>query len=222
LNGELLLEVHPPVDAEGQTIAPDLQMFSGLLDQALGSTTTAVHWDIARDTMQAANGLPTVVGLQADLDTPDTQTASVDGQPAADGTQPPNVNAQPSVNGAPANRGQTNGMPPTGAPSILGAQPGATTSPTAAAPAAGLSASSQPSAITLSTAPPLPATPPVVVVPEKSLPAPKLPPSDQTTNAGASATRSFGAGDPATSTAQPSGAANGNPNGPPAGDHPPQ
>jgi L,D-transpeptidase ErfK/SrfK len=190
LNGELLLEVHPPVDAEGQTIAPDLQMFSGLLDQALGSTTTAVHWDIARDTMQAANGLPTVVGLQADLDTtPETQTASADGQPATDGTQPPNVNGQPPSAASPTGSGQ----------------PGATTLSTAAAPPSGASPSPQPSAITLSTAPPLPATAPVVVVPEKSLPAPSLPPSDSSTNQGGSGTRSFGAGDPATSTAQPAG-----------------
>jgi L,D-transpeptidase ErfK/SrfK len=214
VNGELLLEVHPPVDAEGQTIAPDLQMFSGLLDQALGSTTTAVHWDLARDTMQAANGLPTVVGLQADLDQPETQTASVDGQPPAEGAQP--VSGQPPIDGAPANPAPTNGAPPSAAPPTVSAQPGVTAP---AAPASGASPNPQPSAITLSTAPPLPATPPVVVIPEKSLPAPALPPSDPTTKQGASGTRSFGAGDPATSTAQPSGDSNGN--GTPAGDHPP-
>jgi L,D-transpeptidase ErfK/SrfK len=91
VNGELLLEVHPPVDAEGQTIAPDLEMFSKLLDQALGPTTAAVHWDFARETMQAANGLPTVVGLEADLSpTVETQVAGVDATtaPPAEGQQP--------------------------------------------------------------------------------------------------------------------------------------
>jgi L,D-transpeptidase ErfK/SrfK len=80
VNGELLLEVHPPIDAEGQTIEPDLELFSKLLDQALGPTTAAVHWDFARETMQQANGLPTVVGLDADVNpAPDTQVAGVEG-----------------------------------------------------------------------------------------------------------------------------------------------
>jgi len=68
VDGQLLLEAHPPVDAEGQTYEPDLDLFSQLLDKALGPTTAAVHWDFARDTLQTANGLPTVVGLEADLD----------------------------------------------------------------------------------------------------------------------------------------------------------
>jgi hypothetical protein len=70
VDGELLLEAHPPVDKEGQTYEPDLELFSQLLDKALGPTTAAVHWEFARDTLQVANGLPTVVGIEADLDPP--------------------------------------------------------------------------------------------------------------------------------------------------------
>jgi L,D-transpeptidase ErfK/SrfK len=70
VDGELLLEAHPPVDKEGQVYEPDLDLFAQLLDRSLGETTAAVHWDFAKETMQVANGLPTVVGLQADLDTP--------------------------------------------------------------------------------------------------------------------------------------------------------
>src|SRR5437763_3169212 len=67
--GELLMEAHPPVDEEGQNTAePDLDQLSQKLDQALGSTTAAIHWDFAKEALQAANGIPTVVGLQADLD----------------------------------------------------------------------------------------------------------------------------------------------------------
>jgi L,D-transpeptidase ErfK/SrfK len=66
VNGELLLEVHPPVDAEGQSIEPDLQLLSQKLDQVLGSNTAAIHWDLARATLQAASGVPTLVGLAAD------------------------------------------------------------------------------------------------------------------------------------------------------------
>ena len=78
VDGELLLEVHPPVDSEGQTIEPDLNLFAGMLDQALGPTTAAVHWDFARQTMQTANGLPTIVGLEADVEpAPETAPAMV-------------------------------------------------------------------------------------------------------------------------------------------------
>jgi L,D-transpeptidase ErfK/SrfK len=70
VEGELLLEAHPPVDAEGQTVAPNLDLLSQLLDKALGSSTAAIHWDLARETLQAADGMPAVVGLQADLDEP--------------------------------------------------------------------------------------------------------------------------------------------------------
>ncbi|HZO22834.1 MAG TPA: L,D-transpeptidase family protein [Steroidobacteraceae bacterium] len=70
VDGELLLEAHPPVDAEGQTLEPNLDLLSQLLDKALGNDTAAIHWDLARQTLQAATGMPTVVGLQAYLDQP--------------------------------------------------------------------------------------------------------------------------------------------------------
>jgi L,D-transpeptidase ErfK/SrfK len=84
VDGELLLEAHPPVDDEGQTIEPDLELLSKLLDQALGDSTAAIHWDLARKTLQAANGMPTVVGLAAAPDTPaPAAAASVPQKPAA-------------------------------------------------------------------------------------------------------------------------------------------
>jgi L,D-transpeptidase ErfK/SrfK len=70
VQGQLLLEVHPPVDAEGQSIDPDLQVLEPLLDQELGNDSAAIHWDLARDTLAAATGLPTLVGLAAEPDTP--------------------------------------------------------------------------------------------------------------------------------------------------------
>jgi L,D-transpeptidase ErfK/SrfK len=99
VDGELLLEAHPPVDAEGQTTEPNLELLSQLLDKAVGKDTAAIHWDLARDTLQAADGIPAVVGLQADLDQP----------PAQDGTQPPantpqsgsNTASPPGVGAAP-------------------------------------------------------------------------------------------------------------------------
>jgi L,D-transpeptidase ErfK/SrfK len=70
VGGQLLLEAHPPVDAEGQSIEPDLRLLSERLDRALGSDTAAIHWDLARTTLQAASGVPTLVGLAADPEQP--------------------------------------------------------------------------------------------------------------------------------------------------------
>jgi L,D-transpeptidase ErfK/SrfK len=68
VDGELLLEVHPPVDDQGQTIAPELSKFEQLLNVALGDTTTAINWDYAEQALKTANGIPVIVGLQADMD----------------------------------------------------------------------------------------------------------------------------------------------------------
>jgi L,D-transpeptidase ErfK/SrfK len=98
VNGELLVEAHPPVDAEGQVYEPNLELFSQLLDKALGPTTAAVHWDFAREALQKADGMPVVVGLEADLDPPvqqadgsaaptDTATSTVDGSVTPSGSQ---------------------------------------------------------------------------------------------------------------------------------------
>ncbi|HKT74929.1 MAG TPA: L,D-transpeptidase family protein [Steroidobacteraceae bacterium] len=89
VDGELLLEAHPPVDSEGQTVEPNLDLLSQMLDRALGKSTAAIHWDLARETLQAANGIPTVVGLEADPGAPsaanasqaDTTTSSPSGTP---------------------------------------------------------------------------------------------------------------------------------------------
>jgi L,D-transpeptidase ErfK/SrfK len=82
VDGELLLEAHPQIDAEGQPMEPDLNLLSPKLDQALGSTTAAINWDLARETLQAALGMPTLVGLQADLDTPAAAAPGMSAQPA--------------------------------------------------------------------------------------------------------------------------------------------
>lgn len=121
VDGQLWLEVHAPVDDQGQTVEPHLKEFEQLLDQALGSTTTAINWDYAIDTLKLANGIPVTVGLQADLSPPDG------------GQQPPQQSPQPqqqtSVPG-PA----TPGSPP--APVMPGSAPGPSDSHPAAPAAA--------------------------------------------------------------------------------------
>jgi L,D-transpeptidase ErfK/SrfK len=92
VDGELLLEAHPPVDSEGQSTEPNLELLSQLLDKAVGPDTAAIHWDLARETLQAANGIPAVVGLQAQLDAP----------PAPAGPPPPPASGSVQAPSAPA------------------------------------------------------------------------------------------------------------------------
>jgi L,D-transpeptidase ErfK/SrfK len=91
VDGTLLLEAHPPVDAQGQTIDPVLSQFEDLLTQALGTTTTAVNWDIAVDTLKKADGIPVLVGLQADVEpgSPVPGSAPQAAPPAPAQTPPP-------------------------------------------------------------------------------------------------------------------------------------
>jgi hypothetical protein len=62
---KLLMEVHPPVDGEGQTATVDLEVMSQKLRRALGPDTGAIHWDFTLKALEAATGVPTIVGLPA-------------------------------------------------------------------------------------------------------------------------------------------------------------
>jgi len=66
VNGELLLEAHPPVDAEGQSFEPNLDQFSQLLQTEVGDSTVAINWDYAREVLQKADGVIATVGVEAD------------------------------------------------------------------------------------------------------------------------------------------------------------
>jgi L,D-transpeptidase ErfK/SrfK len=92
VDGELLLEAHPPVDAQGQSFEPNLDQFSQLLQAKVGDTTVAIHWDYAREVLQKADGVIATVGLEAE--NPDTPAPSTAAQPAA-GTPAPAVAAAP-------------------------------------------------------------------------------------------------------------------------------
>ena len=67
IDGELLLEAHPPVDAQGQSFEPNVDQFSQLLQAAVGDATVAIHWDYAREVLQKADGVIATVGLEAEL-----------------------------------------------------------------------------------------------------------------------------------------------------------
>jgi L,D-transpeptidase ErfK/SrfK len=86
IDGELLLEAHPPVDAQGQSFEPDIEQFSDLLKTAVGDTTVAIHWDYAREVLQKADGVIATVGLEAELPTPPPEAEPASTAPAAPAT----------------------------------------------------------------------------------------------------------------------------------------
>jgi L,D-transpeptidase ErfK/SrfK len=135
VDGELLLEAHPPVDSEGQTTEPNLELLSQQLDKAIGNDTAAIHWDLAKDTLQAANGIPAVVGLQADL------------TPASDA---PN-GAAPLPNTPPGSPNGASGTPGVAASAAGASAAGASTT---GASAAGASGAPMPTGTPGGTAPP--------------------------------------------------------------------
>jgi hypothetical protein len=91
VGGQVWLEVHPPVDAEGQRAEVDLESFYALANTALGETPAAIHWDFVLATLKEANGLPAMVGLELAPDAlppappplPETPAAPVEPVPAA-------------------------------------------------------------------------------------------------------------------------------------------
>jgi L,D-transpeptidase ErfK/SrfK len=92
VDGELLLEAHPPVDAQGQSFEPDLDQFSAMLQAAVGDTTVAIHWDYAREILQKADGVLATVGLEADnpnLPPPESAPATTLGAATDTGAMPP-------------------------------------------------------------------------------------------------------------------------------------
>jgi L,D-transpeptidase ErfK/SrfK len=73
--GEIWLEVHPPVDAQGQRVEPNVEDFERRLDELLGPTQTAIHWDLALQALREASGIPQVIGIDIPPDEPAAGTA---------------------------------------------------------------------------------------------------------------------------------------------------
>lgn len=92
VDGQLLLEAHPPVNDEGQSVEPDVDAFAALLRTAVGDSTVAIDWDYARTVLQKSDGLLAVVGLQADLSpgeaAPTPRTTATPATTTAGGTAP--------------------------------------------------------------------------------------------------------------------------------------
>jgi L,D-transpeptidase ErfK/SrfK len=76
IGGELLLEAHPPVNAQGEAFEPNVDQFSNLLRAVVGKTTVAINWDYAREVLRKADGVIATVGLEAENPSARSQDAS--------------------------------------------------------------------------------------------------------------------------------------------------
>lgn len=70
-DGEVWLEVHPPIDAQGQSTAVPLENFEKRLDALLGETEVAINWDLAVQALSEARGIPVMIGLELSVDPAD-------------------------------------------------------------------------------------------------------------------------------------------------------
>jgi L,D-transpeptidase ErfK/SrfK len=156
VEGELLMEAHPPVDEEGQnTSDTDLNLLSQKLDQALGDTTAAIHWDFAKQALQAANGIPTVVGLQADPYTGPSTDPAVAPAPIPPAAPTPAASTLPATATPAAAGADTQAPPAADGPAKADTDDRPTTILRPAAPATAVSDSKMDSTVppTASTAP---------------------------------------------------------------------
>ena len=66
VGGELYMEAHRPLDRMGDPQEPDLKVLEGMLLKAAADRPVAINWDLARKTLQDAQGIPTVVALEVE------------------------------------------------------------------------------------------------------------------------------------------------------------
>jgi L,D-transpeptidase ErfK/SrfK len=122
VNGQVWLEVHPPVDAEGQRAAVDIEGFYAIANAALGETPAAIHWDFVLGALQEASGLPQMVGLEVEADAvppaPPPPLHEVVPQEGAPAIQPPATpeSPAPAEPAAPATPAEPEAPTPPAAP----------------------------------------------------------------------------------------------------------
>ena len=73
-DGQLYLEVHPPTDSDHKPVPPNYDQISQIIDAAIGKTVVAIDWEKVRQVATESNGIPQLVGLQADYNPPGAQT----------------------------------------------------------------------------------------------------------------------------------------------------
>lgn len=78
VDGEVWIEVHPPIDDQGQSTGVALKEFERRLNELLGEAEVAINWDLALETLARAEGLPTMVGLELLPETDYVESAAPD------------------------------------------------------------------------------------------------------------------------------------------------
>ena len=94
VDGEVWLEVHPPVNAEGQPVDADLADFERRLDELLGPAQAAINWDRALQALKDASGIPVVIGLELEAE-PLSDSAPTDAAPIESAPAPPTAPTAP-------------------------------------------------------------------------------------------------------------------------------
>ena len=87
-DGELYLEIHPPTTSNHVPAPPDYDQISKIIDAAIGKNAVAIDWDKVRQVATQANGIPQLIGIQADYSPPGNQPGAPQAQPGNPQTQP--------------------------------------------------------------------------------------------------------------------------------------
>ncbi len=68
-DGRLYLSVQPPLHSQNVPAKPDFAVISRIIGVAVGRSRVAIDWDRVRRMATRANGIPELIGLEADTDT---------------------------------------------------------------------------------------------------------------------------------------------------------
>jgi L,D-transpeptidase ErfK/SrfK len=71
-DGQLYLEIHPPTTSNHVPAPPNYDQISQIIDTAIGKNVVAIDWDKVRQVATQANGIPELIGVQADATPPGT------------------------------------------------------------------------------------------------------------------------------------------------------
>lgn len=101
IDGEVWLEVHPPIDDQGRATAVSLEAFEARLDALLGESEVVINWDIALEALRDARGIPVMIGLELLPEEPDpSESTSPESNPAESNPAESNQgDVVPTVNG---------------------------------------------------------------------------------------------------------------------------
>ena len=65
-DGRLYLSIHPPLHSQNVPAKPDYAAISKVIDQTVGGATVAIDWARVRRMAEHANGMPQLIGVEAD------------------------------------------------------------------------------------------------------------------------------------------------------------